>query len=209
MDILNNFETWTLATKIYFGIALFSTLVLVVQIFLTTLGFGHGHGLADGHSGVDLTAHHDLSGIGGITYFSISSITAFLTFFGWVGFLFTREGLWAVPTFALAFISGTVALLCVAFLLYFFYSMASSGNVEIKEAVGEIATVYLVIPKGTNSTGAVNVKVGDTIREVKAVSEDGHEIKTGTKVMVTGSLDSRTLIVRSAKSADEWMDKGL
>ena len=210
MDIFANFESWGLASKIYFGIALFSTLVLLIQLFLSIFGFGDGADFdTDVDLGVDASAHHGLSGIGGITYFSVSSITAFLSFFGWVGFFFARDGLWAIPTFFLSFIAGLVALLAVAFLLHFVQGMASSGNVKIDDAIGELGTVYLKIPKGKNQSGAVNVNVHETLKEYRAVSEDGHEISTGTRVKVTGTMDSRTLIVKPVESPADWMEKGL
>jgi len=205
MEIFSDFAGWSLAAKFYFGIAVCATVLLVVQMVLMLAGFDHHDGDAavfDGHD-------HDLSGFHGITFFSFRSVIAFLCFFGWVGFFCLRTGVWALPAFAAAFVSGTVALVIVALILHLFQRLAVSGNVDLKSAIGEIGTTYLVIPGGKNATGVVTVKAGEALREYSAVSEDGTEIKTGTRVQVIGLLDASTLIVKPVRSASEWLDEGL
>ena len=204
MELFEDFANWALAGKVYFGVAVFSTVMLLFQILLTIFGLGHH----DVHSDVSDT-DHELSGVGGITFFSFRSIVAFFCFFGWVGFLCFRSGVWSFFSFFFASLSGIAAFLAVALLLHFFYRMAVSGTVDIKDAIDEIGTVYLTIPEGKNITGAVNVKAGGALREYKAISEDGQEIKTGERVHVTGLLDPSTLIVRPLERPSDWMEKGL
>lgn len=222
-QIFAGYESWAWAAKVYFGIALASSLILVVQMLLSLLGAAH-HGVdADVSGDVDLdgswdvshelAADHDsghaLSGTGGLAYFSLNSITAFLCLFGWTGFALTRGGVWGFATLVVAMAAGSAALVSVAYMLRFFCRMSISGNVDIRDAIGEVGTVYLVIPQGVNVSGAVNVTVGEALREFKAVAEDGSEIKTGTKVKITGALDPRTLIVRPASPSTEWLEVGI
>ena len=205
MELFESFFELGMAAKIYFVIAVASTSVLLVQIALSLIGLDHSHHDFDVGHDVD----HDLSGVEGITFFSVRSLVAFFCFFGWVGFMCVRMGLWAAISVIPALAAGLAALICVAYLLNFFYSMAESGTVDIDHSIGEIGTVYLGIPDGKNEVGAVNVAVGGAIREFKAISEDGSGIDTGAKVHVVGTLDSRTLIVRTATKPSEWMEKGI
>jgi membrane-bound ClpP family serine protease len=209
MDIFSNFETWTLASKIYFGISVFATLGLIIQLILTLVGVGDTDVDLDVDIDVDMDAGDALSGITGIAYFSVSSMTAFLCFFGWVGFLLKQGGVWSLPTFVIAFVAGSIAFFAVAFLLHFFRQMAHSGNIKVKNAVGEIGTVYITIPSGKNQTGAVIVSIDGRRREYRAMTEDGTEIESGDRVKVTGLLDTRTLIVMPVNAPSEWMEKGI
>jgi hypothetical protein len=215
VSIFSGFEGWSLATKILFGIAVFGAAVLVIQVIVTLLGVGGDHDIdaAGGHDIDAAGAHdadaagahgaeaagHDLSGFEGVTFFSFRSVVAFLTFFGWVGFLCLRNGVGAYVAFPAALAAGLAAFVAVALLLHFLFRMATSGNVTAKNAVGAAGAVYLTIPEGKGAAGAVNVTVGQGIHEYSAVSEDGHSIKTGARVMVTGAVNARTLIVRAAE----------
>ncbi len=205
MDIFSSFSSLSLAERIYFVIGVAATAILVIQLILTAIGLDHGsHDL-----GFDHDVDHDLSGIEGIAFFSFRSLVAFFCFFGWVGFVCVQGGLWSVLSILPAFLAGAAALVTVAYLLHFFYSMGESGTVKIDEAISEIGTIYLTIPEGKNEIGAVNVTVGGAMREYKAISENGTEIKTGAKVQVLGVFDPRTLIVKEATQPSEWMEKGL
>jgi hypothetical protein len=135
----------------------------------------------------------------GVTYFSLRSVIAFLTMFGWVGFLCIQNGISQALVLPIALAAGVAAFLAVAFLLHSLYKMSSSGNVTAVDAVGAVGTVYLSIPEGKNAAGAVNVAVNQGMCEFSAVSEDSHAIKTGAKVKVTGTVNERTLIVRGAE----------
>jgi hypothetical protein len=207
MELFGNYDTWTLATRLYFGVAVFSTLVMLVQLGLTMFGMGDAD--VDVDLDVDVDAGDVLSGIAGITYFSISSITAFLCIFGWVGFISVRGGGWGFVAFIVASVCGLLAFFAVAYLLNFFRKMAHSGNIKLDTAIGGIGNVYLQIPEGRNETGAVIVSVGGSRKEYRAISENAKEIETGERVKVTALLDSRTLIVVPVNTPSEWMEKGL
>jgi membrane-bound ClpP family serine protease len=216
MELFQDFAAWTLATKIYFGISVFATVALLIQIVMLMFGFGDTGAAdfgADAHIDAGCLSHgageHPLSGMAGITYFSLSSITAFLCFFGWVGFVLMRSNVWALPTFVAALACGLIAFFIVAYVLSLFRRMNSSGNVELRDAVGEIGTVYVTIPAGEGEAGAVNVSIGGRQREYRAISEDGKTIKTGKRVKVSAMLDTRTLVVTSVNVPSEWMEKGL
>ncbi|MFC1856625.1 hypothetical protein ACFL9U_01195 [Thermodesulfobacteriota bacterium] len=203
MEIFSSMNELSLAAKIYFVTAVAATAFLVIQIILSLIGFDHGHG------DMDHDIHHDFSDVSGVAFFSIRALVAFFCLFGWTGYICVQAGLWPFLSIIPAFLAGTAALVCVAYLLHFFYSLSESGTVQVSDAISEIGTVYLTIPEGKNATGAVNVSVGGAIREYRAVSEEGTEIKTGAKVEVVGTLDPRTLIVREVRQPSEWMEEGL
>ena len=217
MELFSDFETWSAGTKIYFALSVFGGLALVIQIMLLAFGFGDADVDADLNpdfdpsvvTDIDADTGHSLSDVAGITYFSISSITAFICMFGWVGFASQRSGVWALPAFLMAFFAGSVALYVVAWCLFQMRKLTSRGNERISSAIGEIGTVYLGIPEGRNQTGRVIVTVSGRKRERTAVSEDGKAIATRERIKVTGMLDSRTLVVAPINTASEWTEKGI
>lgn len=201
MELFQGFSELSMAGKAYLGIAVFATALLIFQIILT------GFGLGD-HD-VDHDFDHDLSEIEGITFFSVRSITAFACFFGWVGYICVRAGLWPLLSLLPALGAGLIAFFAVAFFLRLFYSLAESGTADTKTAVGEIGEVYLTIPEGKNQIGKVNVSIAGARREFNAITENGQEIKTGAKVRVSGTLDGNTLIVSELNQPDDWLETGI
>ena len=65
---------------------------------------------------------------------------------------------------------------------------------QIKNAVGQKAEVYLTIPANRSGTGKVNINLDGTLRELEAISDE--EIKTGSIVTVCEILNNSILIVK-------------
>ncbi|NNE30489.1 MAG: NfeD family protein, partial [Saprospiraceae bacterium] len=94
----------------------------------------------------------------------------------------------------LAFFSGLAAMLVVAYMLYLFAKLGQSGSVDMDSVLFESGTVYLTIPGKRKGIGKINVKVGNSIKEVRAVTE-GQAIQTGKKVRVIEVMKGNILLV--------------
>lgn len=181
-------EWWELlgtAERVFWTIGSAGTTFLVLQTILSFVGM-------DADMDVDLNVDTNFGLEIGI--FSFKSIIAFLTFFGWMGVIGLGRG-WSMPMIILASAgAGLLAMSLVAYMLYQFQKLESSGNMRIEDAVFEEGEVYLVIPAATAGTGQVTLKLNGTIMELQAVTK-GAKIPTGTKVQVVDIIEKNTLLV--------------
>ena len=158
--------------------------LLVVQTLLALLG---------GDSDVDLEAD-DLSGGG--SALSFRTVVAFMTFFGLAGLACLRADYSTTRTLLVALGAGATAFWLVGLAMYQLYRLRSSGNVDIANAVGVEAVVYLKIPRERTGTGAVTVPIQGRTMKYRAVTK-GPEIKTGEFCRVAAVHAADTLEVEA------------
>lgn len=202
-------EFWNgliLAQKIFFCIAVPSTMLLIIQIIMMLVGLG-GHGDADAGDGVDLDgdgipddADGDLdtdSPDAGLAVFSLRGIVSMLCIMGWSGFglLDPDTGLPLWAGIVISFALGVLTLIGVAFAMKAISRLQQTGNLDLRNAVGKVGQVYLTIPAGGNSVGKVNLTVQEQLREFPAVTTGDSEIKTGAYVRVVAFAENGTLVV--------------
>ncbi|MEZ5964187.1 MAG: hypothetical protein R3F56_10115 [Planctomycetota bacterium] len=152
---------------------------LLLQTLLAALG-GHAHGDVDLHDDVDSIADaHDSY----LKLLSLKAIVAFLTFFGLTGLAGRHAGWSDWWTLALAAAAGLLALWLVAWLMSALSHLQSRGNVDLHNAVGQEAKVYLPIPAGQRGHGKVLVTVQGRTVEARART-DGPTLETGAVAVV-------------------------
>lgn len=196
-DILNWFSMLEGADRLYWYVAVFASTVFLVQTLLTFIGIDHFDSSADvdfDASGVgDAADGHTLGAFGISQLFSIRTIIYFMLGFGWGGICFDSiEALW---------LRGLVAVLTgVVFVAIFFcimrmmFGLETSGNVSIKECMGQTAEVYLRIGAERSSKGKVSISLRGSLREYDALT-DGPEIPSGAKAKVIDIIGTNTLLV--------------
>lgn len=187
-------QSLTLVQKIYFCIACPATVFLIAQIVLMLIGLG-GDSDVDG-SGVDLTGDGEaditVDTDTGLSLFTLKSLTAFFTIGGWVGFTIGDGLLWVTILVSLA--AGTLALVAVALILNWLLKLQSSGNVNLSEAIGQVAEVYLTIPAKGNGEGKISIMLNERYAEYNAVQDGDSPIKTGSKVKVVKLVGNTFLV---------------
>nr|MCR5312896.1 hypothetical protein [Bacteroidaceae bacterium] len=72
--------------------------------------------------------------------------------------------------------------------------LESNGAVNLADAIGREADVYLRIPAESKGAGKVQISLNGSIFEYPAVTR-GQEIATGRRIKVVDVLDNRTLLV--------------
>jgi len=167
--------------QIYWGIALISTSIFVVQLFLSFIG-------------VDAEVEADLDGGDGLGLISFRSFIAFSTFFGWGGVGALSEGFGSAQALMIAFLCGFIAMVTLAYMLAKLFKMQESGTVDIYDAISKEAEVYLRIPEAKDGKGKVHVNVEDKLMEFDAISDAG-PIATGSKVKVKDILNDNVMLV--------------
>ena len=207
MTTLLSFNSWwgglSAFVKAFYIIAVSSSLILLIQLIIAMFGFGDSGssdmGDSSGGDGGDIGDSGD-SGSGevgaGLRVFTVQTVISFLVTFGWSGVAF-GSGSNPMPwplAFVLALIIGSATLLGVAKLMQFMMKLQSSGNIDVKNAIGLIGEVYIPVPANEGGMGKVNVTVQGRFGEYNAVTKDAELLKTGTFVKVVGVADT-TLIV--------------
>lgn len=160
--------------------------LLVLQILATLIG---GDSDVDG----DIDAHGDL----GDGHLSFRTVVAFVTFFGIGGSAALSAGLSAWAALAAAVAAGSLAFWLVGLAMLQLSRLRSSGNVDIQNAVGSEARVYLAVPGERSGTGAVTVPIQGRTMQYKAVTR-GAAIATGQFCKVVAVHAGDTLEVEAS-----------
>ncbi|QDU96195.1 hypothetical protein [Lignipirellula cremea] len=196
-------------TSVFLVCAMFGGMLLAFQLVMSFVGlagseFSIGDDTPDGfdtsletdafHHGPDVTDSHGATSIIGVL--SFRTLTAAVTFFGIGGMTAVSAHLPPTAQLATAAGAGLAALYGVYYLLRGVYRLAQSGNLDLANAIGQTATVYISIPAGKSAQGKVQVKVQDRLLVFPAVASTGQNLITGAKVVVTGVLNQTLLEVK-------------
>ncbi|MDR1680376.1 MAG: hypothetical protein LBS12_01130 [Prevotellaceae bacterium] len=186
MDIWWN--SLDLFLKIMWGIALVTSIIFIIQMIMTFAGMD-----ADGDIAGDADGHGD-AGSAPFQLFTFRNFINFFLGFAWTGIAF-------YPTIGnrmlLALLAALMGLLLVALVMGLFYAMSrtvQSGNIDIREAAGLTATVYIPIAARRARAGKVQLSIRQTVREYDAMT-DGESIATGRQVRIVEVMDGHILLV--------------
>ena len=175
-------------TTFFVGCFAFGLLFTVVTFLLGGLGgtqsHGVAHGLLGGLTGSHATAHAHGSNANPVSPFSLSTLSAFLTWFGGAGYLLTRYS----PLAAIA-VTLTALLFGMIGAAAFFTAIAryivprlTVLNPEDFRVQGAVARVTSTIqPDGI---GEIVYTLGGTRHADGARSESGELIDRGTQVVI-------------------------
>lgn len=181
-------DFWThlsVLEKIFSAVALFSNLILLMQVIAAMF---LGDMDLDDFDG-DLTVDTELPVL------SVKALTAFFTFFGWTGYLLLRDGVWVLAAVAWAVFAGAVALYFTAWLLKKMARLEHQMQIDLSTTLYQEGEVYLTIPGALRGVGKVHILVQGTLREVDAKTR-GLQIPTGEKIAVEEVKDTTLLVAR-------------
>lgn len=185
LNIFYGLDTWM---QVYWGCAVVSSLIFVVQMVLTLIG------MDSSDVDVDFDGPDTMDLGGGISLFSIKNFVNFIVGFGWAGVCLNS----VIPNKWLACV--VAMLVGVVFVLMFFIikkqtkKLEHNGAFKIKDCVGKTVDVYLRIPEKRSGKGKVQVSLNGSVQEFSAMTE-GDSVASGQKVVVSGVIDNTTLMV--------------
>ncbi len=139
---------------------------------------------------IDLDADVDDGGVGivkgTLTFLTVCSFTI-------RAILLNSEWSWLLAI-SIGLVAGGISIALLGTFLRFLLSQQKDGSFEIGEAQGQQGEVYIPIPK--IGMGKIIVSIKGAPREIKACSELGVPISTGTAVMVVETdKNSVTVII--------------
>ena len=170
--------------------------LLFTIISAVTSHFFGGH---DGHMDVGTGGHaesgFDQSGIPGISFFSPTVLSCFVTAFGACGLILTRveatKSIWiSAPISAVA---GLI-MAALTFLLFnwMFQKTQSSSEVRVASLVGQTASIITPIP--ANGVGEIAYVQGGTRYTAPARTETGTSVPAGKPVRITRIIGSQYFV---------------
>lgn len=218
------FEWWdSLETimKVLYCIAIPASILLLIQLVLSFIGFSDGGSGIDSSdtSGLDLDSF-DLpdfnpsngnsasasdfsdgshpSDISTLRLFSLQGIVTFFAVFSWTSIVAIEA---ETPVFLgifLGLLFGVAAMFLVAKLVQLTVKLAKNGTLNFKNAIGESGIVYLPIQGNGKSVGKVTLNLQGQFGEFNAITYETAELKTGMPIRVT-DLQGDLLVVETEK----------
>jgi membrane protein implicated in regulation of membrane protease activity len=196
-----------LAQQIFALIAIPSTIVILIQTVLLLIGLGDSGGDGSGDFTHDGTADidHDAGGHGGtddgLALFSVRGIMTMLAVAGWSGMALLETSLPSWLSITIAILLGVAMLFLMAYVMKLVSKLQSSGNIDVGNAIGKVAQVYIPIPPAGTGSGKVTLTLQETYTELNAITTASQTLKTGSYVRVVSVDDSGTLVVEPLSSA--------
>ncbi|HFC00530.1 MAG TPA: hypothetical protein ENJ53_06970 [Phaeodactylibacter sp.] len=186
------------AEQAFWGISIVFSVLFVIQFVLSLIGLDFDHDV-DFDVSADTDVGGDYSLDPSFSLFSVRSIIAFFTFFGWTGVLALNANLGTMTAVIMASASGLLAMSIVGYMMYAFSKLGESGTTDINEALFQSGEVYLTIPEGKRGQGKIHIKIHGSLREVDAITE-GKTLPTGATIRVVEVLDDRLLLVEPVET---------
>jgi hypothetical protein len=181
-------DAFSLASQIFYGIALTAGLVSLVLMVMAVFGMEHDDAVDALASGGDID--HDGGGI-----FSVKPLTGFFLGFGWIGGFSLERGadVWLAVVFG--GMAGGAMMALIVFMVRAILSIRSDGTARIEDAVGAVGTVYVTLPPTRASGGQVTVNFRGRQETYAALNAGDQIVPSGEKVKVVSLIDARTVLV--------------
>jgi hypothetical protein len=182
-------ETWwhslLLPLQIFYGTGIVAGIVLAIEVLLTLVGFNH-------HSLLDTSGDHpDQFGM-----LSVRTITGFFFGFGWSGVIALKSGWGLLGALVVACVVGAAFLVGLYGLMRMLFSLRSSGTLDYKNAIGQVATVYVTVPPGFQGGGQVEVLIQGRLQTIACMTAHTSSLPPQSKVKVIALVDQGTLEVQ-------------
>lgn len=184
------FANMTSLEQTYWIIALIGSAIFLVIFILTFIGGG------DADMEADSTDFEGDDGGVGFQFFTLKNVIAFFTIFGWTGVVCIDNQFSTMATIIISSIAGLIMMVLTSLLFLWINSMAHSGTLKIKNAIGVIGEVYLPIGANRKNIGKVQIKVQGSLRELEAITDEDEDLKTSTLVKVVEIVSAELLLVK-------------
>ncbi|MDR2979481.1 MAG: serine protease [Bacteroidales bacterium] len=173
--------------KIYWVIAIFSSVVFIVQAIMTFVGGGAGD--LDVDSGVDVE-----TGDMPFHLFSFRNLINFLLGFSWTGISLNNVIHNRILLNVVAVLVGFLFIFLFFLIIKQLMKLSENNSFNIEETIGKTADVYLTIPAERQGKGKVMVSVRGTVHELSAITDNGEKFETGNVVKITQIINNLVIV---------------
>lgn len=181
---------WTeleLIQQIFALVAIPSTLIMIIQTVMLVIGM-------DNEADMDIDDVPEMMD-DGLTLFSVRGIVTMLAVTGWCAVAFVDSGMSDVLAVVISLALGFLALVGMAYLMRAVYRLQASGNIDVGNAVGKVAQVYIPIAANAEKTGKVTMTLQGKYCELDAITTVSETLKTGSYVRVVAVDGAGVLVV--------------
>ncbi len=196
LDWWNNLEV---IQQVFALIAIPSTLIMVIQTIMLVVGMA-----SDTDMDVDDVPETPDDGL---TLFSVRGIVTMLAVTGWSAVALVDSGVGQLLSVLIALALGFLSLVGMAYLMRIVYRLQASGNIDVGNAVGKVAQVYIPIAAEAKKTGKVTMTLQEKYCEFDAITTAHQTLVTGSYVRVVAVDGAGVLVVEplagDGKGADE------
>jgi hypothetical protein len=175
--------------------AVVSSTVLAIQLIMamaTGLDFHDGSSL--GHGGTD--AHHGDMGVPHFQLLTVRNVVGFFAVMSWSGLTLNSYHAPIIVTILVSMLLGGVMMVIMAGLFFALSRLEVSGNIDMKSVIGQMATVYIPIPKNRTGPGAITVNAQGRKTQFEAVTDDSEIIPTNAIVRIIDINNNQAIIER-------------
>jgi hypothetical protein len=155
----------------------------------------------DHHTTIHHAADADVDHPGSTWMFqmlSFRTVVAALTFFGLGGAWSSSSGHGSAQALAIGVLAGGAAMYGMYRLMRAIYDLQSSGNVDIRNAVGKPAKIYIPVPPVGAGKGKIQITLQGRTMEYEAISDATETLSTGENVVVENVVGSDVVKVMRA-----------
>lgn len=174
--------------KAFWYVALFSSLLFIIQSILTFIGGLDADGIsADFDGGLDsVDAPFQL--------FSLRNLVNFLLGFGWTGVVFYPSISSPTLLVLLATAIGVIFIFIFFVLIKQILKLSEDNTLRYENLIDKTGQVYLSIPGGMTGRGIVQISYKGSFHELEAMTHEVATLKSGATVRVD-SVEEEILIV--------------
>lgn len=190
-SILPNWAQTGIFEQVFWYITIPSTVIFLILLVMTVIG-------GDTDTDVDTDIDSDIAAGDSIPFqfLSLKNIVAFFAVFGWSGIGFIHAGMASWLVIMLATVCGLLMMLLMATLFYLMSRLAESGTLKMKNAIGKLGEVYLVIPAKRGGMGKVQLSIQGSVRTLDAITDEPEKIPTSSIIEVVDVIDDQILLVK-------------
>jgi membrane-bound ClpP family serine protease len=182
------FESMEMMQKLFWFVAIPTSLIFLLQTIMTFAGVDAGDGLEADFDG-------DIDG-GDSTFqlFSFRNLINFLLGFGWAGIALYDSIENKNLLTLLALVIGVIFVWLFFMLMKQIQGLAEDNTFSLKDTLHLTGQVYLGIPPQKGGKGKIMISVKGAAHELDAITNDEHKIETGTMIRVI-AIENNILIV--------------
>jgi hypothetical protein len=186
--MMHFFETMETMQKLFWFIAIPTSLIFMIQTVMTFVG-------VDAADGLDADFDGDLnSGDTPFQLFSFRNLVNFLLGFSWGGISFYNSFDNKIFVTVIALAIGIAFIWLFFFLMKQIQGLAEDNTFSLKDTLNKTGQVYLNIPANKGGKGKVQVSAKGSSHELDAITNSELKLETGTMIRVV-SIENNLLIV--------------
>ena len=187
-NLLLFFEQQSSLMQVFWGAAVISTIIMLLQTILSLVGMGD----TDLETGVD----GGLDDASGADLFTVKNIVNFFVGFGWGGVSFRDFIENDILLVLVAVVTGVAFVAIFVFIFKQMMKLESNSAVGAEACVGQTDDVYLRIPAKRSGKGKIQISINGSVREFDAITDSEEPIPTGAVVVVVELVGKSTLLVK-------------